>query len=148
MLGKNFFYILATQTLGNNLTLGRNEEIRWDKFNAIGLGNFRLLALVADVIGINGLNGGSVKEYTLRINAGTFDTSKTDKERVPDRCAGVVNSGPWPWSTPVCGSGPTTWRGGRRRFLTVLPSSSWTALCSLPLRISSGICTERQRSNA
>ena len=27
MLGKNFFYILATQTLGNNLTLGRNEEI-------------------------------------------------------------------------------------------------------------------------
>jgi len=52
----------------------------------------------ADVIGINGLNGGGVKEYTLRINAGTFDTSKTDKERVPDRCAGVVNSGPWPWS--------------------------------------------------
>jgi len=52
----------------------------------------------ADVIGINGLNGGGVNEYTLRINAGTFDTSKTDKERVPDRCAGVVNSGPWPWS--------------------------------------------------
>ena len=52
----------------------------------------------ADVIGINGLNGGSVNEYTLRINAGTFDTSKTDKERLPDRCAGVVNSGPWPWS--------------------------------------------------
>jgi len=52
----------------------------------------------ANVIGINGLNDGSVKEYTLRINAGTFDTSKTDKERVPDRCAGVVNSGPWPWS--------------------------------------------------
>ena len=52
----------------------------------------------ANVIGINTLNGGSVKEYTLRINAGTFDTSKTDKERLPDRCAGVVNSGPWPWS--------------------------------------------------
>ena len=52
----------------------------------------------ADVIGITGLNGGSVNEYTLRINAGTFDTSKTDKERLPDRCAGVVNSGPWPWS--------------------------------------------------
>ncbi len=52
----------------------------------------------ADVIGINRLNGGSVKEYTLRINAGTFDTSKTDKERLPDRTAGVVNSGPWPWS--------------------------------------------------
>ena len=55
----------------------------------------------ADVIGINGLNGGSVKEYTLRINAGTFDTSKTDKERVPDRCAGVVNSGPWVFSAQV-----------------------------------------------
>ncbi len=52
----------------------------------------------ANVIGINGLNGGSVKEYTLRINAGTFDTSKTDKERVPDRNAGSPNSGPWPWS--------------------------------------------------
>lgn len=52
----------------------------------------------ADVIGINGLNGGSVKEYTLRINAGTFDTSKTDKERVPDRNAGSVNNGPWPFS--------------------------------------------------
>ena len=52
----------------------------------------------ANVIGINGLNGGSVKEYTLRINAGTFDTSKTDKERLPDRCAGVVNSGPWVFS--------------------------------------------------
>ena len=52
----------------------------------------------ANVIGINTLNGGSVKEYTLRINAGTFDTSKTDKERVPDRNAGSVNSGPWPWS--------------------------------------------------
>gem|GEM_PF-1060079 len=52
----------------------------------------------ANVIGINGLDGGSVNEYTLRINAGTFDTSKTDKERLPDRCAGNVNSGPWPWS--------------------------------------------------
>jgi len=52
----------------------------------------------ADVIGINTLNGGSVKEYTLRINAGTFDTSKTDKERVPDRNAGSVNNGPWPFS--------------------------------------------------
>lgn len=52
----------------------------------------------ADVIGINGLKGGGVKEYTLRINAGTFDTSKTDKERLPDRCAGVVNSGPWVFS--------------------------------------------------
>jgi len=52
----------------------------------------------ADVIGINTLNGGSVKEYTLRINAGTFDTSKTDKERVPDRNAGTVNNGPWPLS--------------------------------------------------
>jgi hypothetical protein len=55
----------------------------------------------ANVIGINTLNGGSVKEYTLRINAGTFDTSKTDKERVPDRCAGVVNSGPWVFSAQV-----------------------------------------------
>ena len=52
----------------------------------------------ANVIGINTLNGGSVKEYTLRINAGTFDTSKTDKERVPDRNAGSVNNGPWPFS--------------------------------------------------
>ncbi len=52
----------------------------------------------ANVIGINTLNGGSVKKYTLRINAGTFDTSKTDKERVPDRCAGSVNNGPWPFS--------------------------------------------------
>ncbi|MBQ1205723.1 MAG: hypothetical protein IIX67_00815, partial [Clostridia bacterium] len=49
----------------------------------------------ANVIGINTLNGGSVKEYTLRINAGTFDTSKTDKERIPDRNAGSVNDGPW-----------------------------------------------------
>ena len=52
----------------------------------------------ANVIGINTLNGGRVKEYTLRIHAGTFDTSKTDKERVPDRNAGSVNNGPWPWS--------------------------------------------------
>ena len=52
----------------------------------------------ANVIGINTLNGGSVKKYTLRINAGTFDTSKTDKERVPDRNAGSVNNGPWPFS--------------------------------------------------
>ena len=52
----------------------------------------------ANVIGINKLNDGSVKEYTLRINAGTFDTSKTDKERVPDRNAGSVNNGPWPFS--------------------------------------------------
>ena len=55
----------------------------------------------ANVIGINTLNGGSVKEYTLRINAGTFDTSKTDKERLPDRTAGVVNSGPWVFSAQV-----------------------------------------------
>lgn len=55
----------------------------------------------ANVIGINGLNGGSVKEYTLRINAGTFDTSKTDKERVPDRNAGSVNDGPWTFSALV-----------------------------------------------
>ena len=55
----------------------------------------------ANVIGINTLNGGSVKEYTLRINAGTFDTSKTDKERVPDRNAGSVNDGPWTFSALV-----------------------------------------------
>ena len=55
----------------------------------------------ANVIGINTLNGGSVNEYTLRINAGTFDTSKTDKERLPDRTAGVVNSGPWVFSAQV-----------------------------------------------
>ncbi len=49
----------------------------------------------ANVIGINTLTGAGVNEYTLRINAGTFDTSKTDKERVPDRNAGSVNNGPW-----------------------------------------------------
>ena len=52
----------------------------------------------ASVVAPYSLDGGTIKDYKLRINAGTFDTSATDKERLPDRCAGTSNSGPWPFS--------------------------------------------------
>lgn len=52
----------------------------------------------ASVVAPYSLDGGTIKNYKLRINAGTFDTSATDKERLPDRCGGTPNSGPWPFS--------------------------------------------------
>ena len=52
----------------------------------------------ASVVAPYSLDGGTIKNYKLRINAGTFDTSATDKERLPDRCVGTPNSGPWPFS--------------------------------------------------
>lgn len=57
----------------------------------------------ANIIGLNALNStwNSVTDYKLEIHAGTFDTSKTDKERLPDHCASACTwegSGVWIYS--------------------------------------------------
>ena len=49
----------------------------------------------ANVIGVNTLEGYGVSDYKLEIHAGTFDTSKTDKERIPDHVAANGGTGPW-----------------------------------------------------
>ena len=57
----------------------------------------------ANIIGLNPLDGGwdAVTDYKLEIHAGTFDTSKADKERLPDHCASACTwegSGVWIYS--------------------------------------------------
>jgi len=52
----------------------------------------------ANVIGVNTLNGNSVTDYKLEIHSGTFDTSKTDKERLPDHVSTVGHEGFWIYS--------------------------------------------------
>ena len=50
----------------------------------------------ANAIGINTLNGkwrDDVTDYQLEIHAGTFDTAKTDKERLPDHCSEMSGNG-------------------------------------------------------
>jgi len=75
----------------------------------------------ANVIGINTLDGNSVKKYTLRINAGTFDTSKQSKERLPDRTAGTSCIDPWPfsWGNMDLWANCRCVRNGRRGYIGI-----------------------------